>query len=258
MDSQQDSSLQIPSKKHNALLILAIIFVATEILVFSYMSLGFADEKVSGSWAGIGSLVVSFAFLTPIAIVGAIIGGICFKKARSIAGLILLVLSILLVAPPISLTLAEFASPGFTGMARYFEHNAAVREKTRYEDAKTRHYQILQQRFIQPQNVKEVRSKYILLDDNLVVEPSGSLNWDLEQENKFENFVQQNLVGKTVTLSLPDFNTFTQEYIPNAPGAPLFDVPLSQSPQASAQGIRSDYFGEVPVLIYVNGKLLQD
>jgi len=124
--------------------------------------------------------------------------------------------------------------------ARARAAQVAHRAAERYRGEKGVHYDSLVQRFQIPVRVIDVRPAFLLLEDHSVVELLGF--------DDFGSWEAESLIGREVTIVLPDRKTFEGRYVPGVMSG--FAGPRPKDP-----GTQSSY-GDVPAFVLLEGELL--
>lgn len=134
--------------------------------------------------------------------------------------------------------LADLLAPAASSQNQRFIEKGRVQHANRVQED----YAALTMEFKTPQTVKNSKSMYLLLQSGHVVTLYGTyMSKDLA--NQFASFAREHIVGKSVTITLPEFDTFSQNYGPGTHSGVFFDV-------------KSKTYGDVPGFVFFEGELL--
>lgn len=134
--------------------------------------------------------------------------------------------------------LADLFAPVASSQNQRFREEGMVQRANRVQED----YDALTMEFKTPQTVKDAKSGYVLLRNGHVIKLYGT-QMSKELANQFDSFVREYAVGKPVTVALPEFNTFSQDYSPDTHSGVFFDV-------------KSRMYGDIPGFVFFEGELL--
>lgn len=238
----------IKKQADNIFGILAII--GLQLLAVFVIAYSFAYYWASGGGINIfhlllGSLVGFIGF--PIL---GIIGLITFfkkynrhAKNRPIL-YILLTTSFLMTLFPVPLKFAkETLSPFLSSAAEYHvTRNRQARDES-YLEYQDKTYHDLVEIFEKPQKVVDGQFKYLVLENGEVVELLDADKFITQQDiDDATQFIKQNLIGKEVKISLPEYKIFQYTY--------------SGAKSGPYQDLSGRKYGDIEALVYLDRELI--